>query len=59
MLHSGFWHVDEQHRLNWDVAADEWGQQTMAATRDINVLRTTCPALGYGYLEVKQQEAAY
>ena len=53
VLHGGFWHIDEHHRFNWDFANDEWGKQSMAATHDINVLRSTCPALGYGSLKVQ------
>lgn len=46
---NGWWHVDEHHRLQWDLAEDEIGKGMMAAVRDVNLLRAAYPALRYGW----------
>jgi len=56
VMHDGYWHVDEHHRLNWDYAADEIGQQTMEAFRDINVLRAGNPAFGRGWINFLHED---
>jgi hypothetical protein len=53
VMHDGFWHIDEHNRFNWDYVADEIGQQAKEATRGINALRATSPALGDGSINVR------
>ena len=48
--------VDEHHRLQWDLAGDEIGQQMMALVKAANGLRRIYPSLRHG--EVSHQTSA-
>ena len=43
--------IDEHHRLQWDLAADEVGQQMMALVKAANGLRKTYPSLRHGEVQ--------
>eukprot|EP00884_Botryococcus_braunii_P002910 jgi/Botrbrau1/1261/Bobra.0163s0054.1 len=55
-IQTGWWDISEERRINWDLAADEIGQQTLALFRDANKVRQGSGALRKGYTSILHED---
>lgn len=50
--HSGWWGVERENMINWDLSRDRTGQEMLSLVKEGNFLRQKSPSLRYGNFSV-------